>query len=177
MNSSCINVYIFECFKLHAPFWLCNCSIVFVGLLNEHNQIVPFFSPRSHFRAWWHLVHMRALCGIRTWQHYWHAENGSHSVTSRRDHIFERGKKRAEKSAQRERERERPKTVDGMMGNEGGTDGEAQRGERWRTRAKEWGRRVSERGAQQTQRVWERYGWGQRSFCLDRNVKRAREWV
>lgn len=41
------------------------------------------------------------------------------------------------KRACREKERERPKTVDGMMGNEGGTDEEAQRGERWRTRAKE----------------------------------------
>ncbi len=29
----------------------------------------------------------------------------------------------------KKREREMPKTVDGMMGNEGGTDGEAQRGE------------------------------------------------
>lgn len=112
MNSSCINVYIFECFKLHAPFWLCNCSIVFVGLLNEHNQIVPFFFPRSHFRAWWHLVHMRALCGIRTWQHYWHAENGSHSVTSRRDHIFERGKKEM-KRACREREAKDSRWYDG----------------------------------------------------------------
>ncbi len=59
-------------------------------------------------------------------------------MTSRRHGIFERGKKRDEKSVQdrkkkrereREREREMPKTVDGMMGNEGGTDREAQRGE------------------------------------------------
>lgn len=48
-----------------------------------------------------------------------------------------KGEKKEMKRACREKERERPKTVDGMMGNEGGTDEEAQRGERWRTRAKE----------------------------------------
>jgi len=37
-------------------------------------------------------------------------------------------KKKQMKRARREKEGERPKTVDGMMGNEGGTDGEAQRG-------------------------------------------------
>lgn len=43
----------------------------------------------------------------------------------------------------KKRERERPKTVDGMMGNEGGTDGEAQRGENKSERM----RQTSEGGA------------------------------